>query len=88
METVDPSTIVKAWFPSAVLSSIPWTIIVLGVFQVALVNVIIPDEPAKGDVIVPSVVSLTETLIETSLDGCLLSTTSKELDVPLSDTSF
>ena len=88
METVDPSTIVKSWFPSAMLSSIPCTVIVLGVFQVALVNVIIPDVPAKGDVIVPSVVSLTETLIETSLEGWVSSTTANELVVPLSETSM
>ena len=74
--------------PSATPSSTPVTVIVWGRFQFPIVNVIVPDAPENGAEIVPSAGILTETGIVTSSAGCELSTTSKELDVPLSDTSI
>ncbi|MBA7684319.1 hypothetical protein ES703_92712 [subsurface metagenome] len=74
--------------PSAARSSTPVTVTVCGMDQLAFVKVITPESAANGAVIVPSVLSLVDTSIVTSDVGCVPSTTSNELDVPLSDTSI
>ena len=83
-----PSTTLNSLLPSATPSSNPVTVIVWGRFQFPESNVIVPAAPIGGTVIVPSAGSLTEIGIVTVSVGCELSTTSKELDVPLSDTSI
>ncbi|MBA7684320.1 hypothetical protein ES703_92713 [subsurface metagenome] len=86
VEAVSPSTIINDWFPSAVKSSLPVTVIVCGMAQFPFVKVITPESAANGAAIVPSVLSFVDTFIVTSDVGCVFSTTSKELDVPFSDT--
>ncbi|MBA7684318.1 hypothetical protein ES703_92711 [subsurface metagenome] len=87
-EAVSPSNIINGWLPSATRSSTPVTVTVCGMDQLAFVKVITPESAVNGAVIVPSVLSPVDTFIVTSDVGCVPSTTSKELDVPLSDISI